>query len=360
MKLNNQRIFDIEQFITKQNLIPDPADNLQIIEIFEKVIEPTIPYLLNCSLRTYRYIVQEQCLYVRANLARVKYLQCRKKASNIPEGFVYAISNPAFPDYIKIGSTVDVIERLSTYQTYSPFRDYELISYFFSYNRLSDEKNIISMFESKNEWCKVSVEDITEIFKRKLKSDRFIQLPKHMYENKVLSRKMEKLYFAASDRDAIVLALTDIHDIVFGPVISNNKKVGQIIRTAKMPEQWIKDTGMSADHCSVYNNYNLGWSATVTTGRNSSKQVVLKMRRANMFTWDDVPSVLHCNAEDRWGVAVPASNKHHKLLTTPRTKFRNKVKSKPNSFESKSKISTAQEAPKKQVKIIYKKSLTAN
>lgn len=41
-------------------------------------------------------------------------------------GFVYVISNPAFPGYVKIGMAVEPHGRLASYQTSTPFRDYVL------------------------------------------------------------------------------------------------------------------------------------------------------------------------------------------------------------------------------------------
>jgi len=42
-------------------------------------------------------------------------------------GYVYAIRNPAWPEWVKIGKAVDAEDRLSSYQTSSPMRDYKLI-----------------------------------------------------------------------------------------------------------------------------------------------------------------------------------------------------------------------------------------
>ena len=50
-----------------------------------------------------------------------------QKDVKVKEGYVYAISNPAWPDWIKIGMAIDAEDRLNGYQTSSPMRDYELI-----------------------------------------------------------------------------------------------------------------------------------------------------------------------------------------------------------------------------------------
>lgn len=39
-------------------------------------------------------------------------------------GFIYAIVNKAFPNWVKIGKTIDFQQRLAGYQTYSPHKDF--------------------------------------------------------------------------------------------------------------------------------------------------------------------------------------------------------------------------------------------
>jgi len=41
-------------------------------------------------------------------------------------GYVYAITNPAWPGWVKIGMTIDIDGRLAAYQTYSPGNDYSV------------------------------------------------------------------------------------------------------------------------------------------------------------------------------------------------------------------------------------------
>ena len=41
-------------------------------------------------------------------------------------GYVYAITNPAWSDWVKIGMTIDIDGRLASYQTYSPGNDYSV------------------------------------------------------------------------------------------------------------------------------------------------------------------------------------------------------------------------------------------
>lgn len=40
--------------------------------------------------------------------------------------YIYIISNPSFPGWLKIGRTTDIDKRLTNYQTGDPFRKYKL------------------------------------------------------------------------------------------------------------------------------------------------------------------------------------------------------------------------------------------
>jgi len=76
------------------------------------------------------------------------------------KGHVYAIKNPAWPGWIKIGRAVDATDRLSAYQTSSPLRDYEILAYTESENKNEDERKAHLLLskeasERKGEWFKV-------------------------------------------------------------------------------------------------------------------------------------------------------------------------------------------------------------
>ena len=40
-------------------------------------------------------------------------------------GYIYAITNDAFINWVKIGKTIDFAQRLAAYQTYSPYQDFK-------------------------------------------------------------------------------------------------------------------------------------------------------------------------------------------------------------------------------------------
>jgi len=83
------------------------------------------------------------------------------------EGYVYAISNAAWPEWIKIGKAVDADDRLNSYQTSSPMRDYKLIHsvYFDDRNVAELKAHAIAqgMAPRKNEWFKMTEEQALEV-----------------------------------------------------------------------------------------------------------------------------------------------------------------------------------------------------
>ena len=57
--------------------------------------------------------------------------------NQIKEGYVYAITNPVWPEWVKIGKAIDAEDRLSSYQTSSPMRNYKLV-----YSVHFDDRNV--------------------------------------------------------------------------------------------------------------------------------------------------------------------------------------------------------------------------
>ncbi|MGL4521316.1 MAG: GIY-YIG nuclease family protein [Bacilli bacterium] len=101
-------------------------------------------------------------LYFDQMIARdlIKVYHKTNKSEGLQAGYVYLITNPAWPEWIKVGSAIDVYDRLSTYQTSCPMRDFKIEYYFFSFNRRRDEKLIIDAFSGKNEWIKCELDEV--------------------------------------------------------------------------------------------------------------------------------------------------------------------------------------------------------
>ena len=90
------------------------------------------------------------------------------KLSSIKEGYVYAITNKAWPDWVKIGMAIDAEDRLSGYQTSSPHRDYILEHSVYSNEKRKAEQQAHSRaaklaIEVNGEWFKLTVQQAIEV-----------------------------------------------------------------------------------------------------------------------------------------------------------------------------------------------------
>ena len=98
-----------------------------------------------------------------------------KNYMQVKEGYVYAISNPAWPEWVKIGKAIDADDRLSGYQTSSPMRDYKLIYSVPFKDRSTAERNAHSLASTKSsqpwdkgvngEWFKLTHEQAIQVLK---------------------------------------------------------------------------------------------------------------------------------------------------------------------------------------------------
>ena len=85
-----------------------------------------------------------------------------KDYSTTKEGYVYVLTNPAWPDWVKVGMAIDAEDRCNSYQTSSPFRDYQLHYQVHSKDRRDLERQaheaVSEIAESQaNEWFKIPV-----------------------------------------------------------------------------------------------------------------------------------------------------------------------------------------------------------
>jgi hypothetical protein len=81
------------------------------------------------------------------------------KPKDCKEGQIYLIGNPAWPDHIKIGMSVDSEARLDSYQTYDPFKAFYIKNYEFVLDRREAEKKLLDDFGfhlEEGEWIKHS------------------------------------------------------------------------------------------------------------------------------------------------------------------------------------------------------------
>ena len=99
------------------------------------------------------------------NLLRLKFSR-GAKSKDCKEGLVYLIANPVWPDHLKIGMTIDTESRLSSYQTYDPFKAFYIKNYEFCLDRRAAEQDLLEKFNihvEEGEWVKYS--DSAEIIR---------------------------------------------------------------------------------------------------------------------------------------------------------------------------------------------------
>ena len=96
------------------------------------------------------------------NFEQAAFSSLEKYESSV-EGQVYVITNPNFPDWVKVGMAIDAEDRLNNYQTSSPFRDYVLQYYYDVNNRRAAENEahteLQKSYERKGEWFKCTPEE---------------------------------------------------------------------------------------------------------------------------------------------------------------------------------------------------------
>lgn len=142
--------------------------------IYFKYIHPNfkLQYTDTASRKSDK-LISRQVNFTKLSLLRVKYSRNGNSSKGIKEGFIYCITNPAFEGWYKIGSTVDVYDRLNTYQSYCPLRDYKLECYYFSDKRFEEEFSFHKALNADGEWIKGDINPIIDLFKEnKIKSAR--------------------------------------------------------------------------------------------------------------------------------------------------------------------------------------------
>ena len=87
------------------------------------------------------------------------------------DGHVYIITNPAWPDWVKIGMAVDAEDRLNGYQTSSPMRYYQLEYSVKVNDRRKSESKAHKLckkigVDNKGEWFNMSVDTAKSVLER--------------------------------------------------------------------------------------------------------------------------------------------------------------------------------------------------
>ena len=189
MKINHENILLIENWLVENQLAPSLDDHF-VRKTYAEVLEKYYKIKNKESIKTRNRAYRLQYDFVRRDLLKILFKKNNYSAVGIRAGFVYAIANPAWPDYVKVGSAIDVIDRLNSYQTSSPHRDYYLVDYYFAHDRLKEEANVHSLYNRNSEWCLCSVEEIKLYFKHRKRETQVSVTEDKLYEvkrkNKIL------------------------------------------------------------------------------------------------------------------------------------------------------------------------------
>lgn len=82
--------------------------------------------------------------------------------TDVADGFVYIITHPAWPDFLKIGCAINPESRLKDYQTYCPHRAFRLEHAVYCSDRRVAEAIVHAKFaddRAEGEWFRVSLEE---------------------------------------------------------------------------------------------------------------------------------------------------------------------------------------------------------
>lgn len=108
-----------------------------------------------------KYISRKHPLYKAGNYKSWDDVHSHTVLETVKEGEVYIITNPAWPDWVKIGMAIDAKDRCKSYQTSSPLRDYKVMYSVATQDRRTAEavahKAAEKIAERRGEWFKMSV-----------------------------------------------------------------------------------------------------------------------------------------------------------------------------------------------------------
>jgi len=117
-----------------------------------------------------KYISRKHPLYKAGNYKSFNdaAFSSFEKYERSKDGYVYAITNPAWEGWVKIGMAVDADDRCKSYQTSSPHRDYKLeYCTYFEDRRKAEQKAHEKAEEIAEEcgaeWFKIPVNEVVRI-----------------------------------------------------------------------------------------------------------------------------------------------------------------------------------------------------
>lgn len=118
-----------------------------------------------------KYIPKSHPLHKPGRYKSLDDAWSHEKIESTSEGDVYAIVNPAWDGWVKIGKAVSADDRLNGYQTSSPYRDYTVLARISVPNRHEKELVMHRIFEDnaearKGEWFKITTDKVKDLFNK--------------------------------------------------------------------------------------------------------------------------------------------------------------------------------------------------
>ena len=116
-----------------------------------------------------KYISKSHPLHKPGRFKSLDDAWSHSQIESTSQGEVYAITNDAWPEWIKVGKASIAEDRLNGYQTSSPFRDYSIIATLSTEDRHSKEREMHKVFEHfskerRGEWFKIDKLKAINIF----------------------------------------------------------------------------------------------------------------------------------------------------------------------------------------------------
>ena len=96
----------------------------------------------------------------------IKTLAYSKKNKLVKPTYIYVISNPAWGEYVKIGKANNVKDRLFSYNTSSPHRDYKCEYSIKVTNAYDIEQHFKKTYNTTHEWVKLSVSEAIQVIEQ--------------------------------------------------------------------------------------------------------------------------------------------------------------------------------------------------
>ena len=113
-----------------------------------------------------KYISRKHPLYKAGHYKTWDDVHSHGVLETVKEGEVYIITNPAWPEWVKIGMAIDAKDRCKGYQTSSPMRDYKVMYSVYSKDRRKTEaeahRSAEVIADRRGEWFKMSVGEAKE------------------------------------------------------------------------------------------------------------------------------------------------------------------------------------------------------